>query len=270
MTRQPHQRSDSLPARAPSAAPRTDQPPRGPATPARPGAGGVPDQRALVLASLVLHPYPRDMRHVPRSAAALASDRAAATTIAAHPGRAAAPAGDVAPRCRAVVSATAARAPRADGALQQRHQVAVDDRRRLGRARLKRDLRGGRLTLAAVAARRPEPLRELPRIGRQRLERLNRHVIAARVNLARTLADAATATLRRLLAELDGAEPARLDAGTSMRLERGERDWRALALTLDRLICEHERSVRDEPHAAERWARADERLHGARPVRRQP
>ena len=40
-----------------------------------------------------------------------------------------------------------------------------------------------------------------------------------------------------------------------MRLECGERDWRALALTLDRLIREHERSVRDEPHAAERWGR---------------
>ena len=42
------------------------------------------------------------------------------------------------------------------------------------------------------------------------------------------------------------------------------RDWRALALALDRLIREHERSVRDESLPAERWAWADERLHEAR------
>jgi hypothetical protein len=149
------------------------------------------------------------------------------------------------------VSAPAAtRAPQADGALlQRRDALGAANRTRLGRAQLKRDLRAGRLTLAEVAAHRPEPLRELPLftllgelpgVGQRRVERLNRRAITARVNLARTLADASTATLRWLVAELDGAEPDHLAVDVPARLDHGEGDSRALALTLDRLIREHE------------------------------
>ncbi len=58
---------DAFASPTPCAAPRPDRPPRDPALPARPGAGGVPDQRALVLASLVLYAYPREQNHAPRT-----------------------------------------------------------------------------------------------------------------------------------------------------------------------------------------------------------
>ena len=178
----------------------------------------------------------------------------------------------------------AARAPHQNAALRQRHDaLGAANHTRLARAQLKRELRAGRLTIAEVTARRPEPLRELtlfallgelPGIGQRRLERLNRRAIAARVNLARTLADASAATLRWLVAELDRTEPEGepRDDDVAPRRARAERDWRSLALALDRLICDHERSIRDESLPAERWVWADERLHDARAtlMRRQP
>jgi hypothetical protein len=150
---------------------------------------------------------------------------------------------------------------------------ALARRARSERAALKRALRAGHLTLGEVAARRPGPLRdvplfallgELPGIGQRRLEHLNRRAIAARINLARTLGQASTATLGWLLAELNGAQPDELGPEPSAVAEDDQRDWRAVALSLDRLIREHERSVRDESLPAERWAWADERLHNAR------
>ena len=108
-------------------------------------------------------------------------------------------------------------------------------------------------------------LGELRGMRQRRVERLNRRAIAARVNLARTLGEASTATLRWLLAELD-SETEDLELAPEPSIAGGSegRDWRALALALDRLIREHERSVRDESLPAERWAWADERLHQAR------
>ena len=97
------------------------------------------------------------------------------------------------------------------------------------------------------------------------MERLNRRAIVARVNLARTLGEASTATLRWLLAELESeTEDLELAPEPSTASGSEGRDWRALALALDRLVREHERSVRDESLPAERWAWADERLHEAR------
>jgi hypothetical protein len=163
-------------------------------------------------------------------------------------------------------------APRADG---HTGGPALARRARSERAALKRALRAGHLTLGEVAARRPGPLRdmalfalvgELPGMGQRRLEHLNRRAIAARINLARTLGEASTTTLGWLLAELDGAEAQDLEfALEPSRVAEDEAcDWRAVALALDRLIREHERSVRDESLPAERWAWADERLHDAR------
>jgi hypothetical protein len=174
-------------------------------------------------------------------------------------------------RERAAVSATLP-ALRADGHTEG---PALARRARSERAALKRALRAGRLTLGEVAARRPGPLRdmplftllgELPGMGQRRVERLNRRAIAARINLARTLGEASTATLGWLLAELGSVEPDELELAPepSAAAEDDQRDWRAVALSLDRLIREHERSVRDESLPAERWAWADERLHNAR------
>jgi hypothetical protein len=135
------------------------------------------------------------------------------------------------------------------------------------RTALKRELRAGRLTLGDLAARRPEPLRdvtlfallcEVPGMGQRRMERLNRRAMGARINLARTLGEASNGTLGWLLSEL-GRVPGPPDA-----VKDDGCDWRAVALSLDRLIREHERSVRDESLPAERWAWADERLHNAR------
>ena len=175
---------------------------------------------------------------------------------------------------RVAVSATLPALER-DGQLGQRlGALALANRAKSDRAALKRDLRAGRLTFAEVAAQRPALLRDMPLFAllgelrgmrQRRVERLNRRAIVARVNLARTLGEASTATLRWLLAELD-SEPEDLEPApepsTPARSER--RDWQALALALDRLIGEHERSVRDESLPAERWACADERLHQAR------
>jgi hypothetical protein len=172
-------------------------------------------------------------------------------------------------RERAAVSATLP-APQAD-----RHTdgPALARRARSERAALKRALRAGRLTLGEVAVRRPAPLRdmplftllgELPGMGQRRVERLNRRAIAVRINLARTLGEASTATLGWLLAEFDSAQPDEFAPEPSAVAEDDQRDWRAVALSLDRLIREHERSVHDESLPAERWAWADERLHNAR------
>jgi hypothetical protein len=176
------------------------------------------------------------------------------------------------------VSATVA-ALEADG---HTGTVALARRARSERAALKGELRAGRLTLAGAAETRPAPLRdmplfallgELPGMGQRRIERLNRRAIAARINLARTLGRASTATLGWLLAELDSADrlvDLELDSGPSAVAVDEGRDWRALALGLDRLIREHERSVRDESLPAERWAWADERLHEARAAIMEP
>jgi hypothetical protein len=162
--------------------------------------------------------------------------------------------------------------PRADG---HTGGATVARRARSERAALKRALRAGHLTLGEVAARRPGPLcdmplfalvGELPGMGQRRLERLNRRAIAARVNLARTLGEASITTLGWLLAELDGAEAQGLEFAFAQTLVAEDEacDWRAVALALDRLISEHERTVRDESLPAERWAWADKRLHDAR------
>ena len=142
------------------------------------------------------------------------------------------------------------------------------------RAALKRELRAGRLTLGELVARRPEPLRdvtlfallcEVPGLGQRRMERLNGRAMAARINLARTFGEASNATLRWLLSELGGTQPDGLDLLPGPPDAESEGcDWRAVALRLDRLIREHERSVRDESLPAERWAWADESLHTAR------
>jgi hypothetical protein len=168
---------------------------------------------------------------------------------------------------------TSVPATRAEG--QPGAVAAVGRRARSERAALKRALRAGRLTLGEVAARRPGPLRDmplfalvgvLPGIGQRRLEHLNRRAIAARINLARTLGEASTTTLGWLLAELDGAEAQDLEFALAppQVAEDETHDWRAVALALDRLIREHERSVCDESLPAERWVWADERLHNAR------
>ena len=177
-------------------------------------------------------------------------------------------------RERIAVSATLPALGR-DGQLGQRlGALALANRAKSDRAALKRDLRAGRLTFAEVAAQRPAPLCDVPLFAllgelrgmrQRRVERLNRRAIVARVNLARTLGEASTATLRWLLAELESeTEDLELAPEPSTAREGEGRDWRALALALDRLVREHERSVRDESLPAERWAWADERLHEAR------
>jgi hypothetical protein len=137
----------------------------------------------------------------------------------------------------------------------------------LEKAHLRRGLRSGAVTLPHVARERPGPLRpiplfaivlELPGIGCRRLSRLNQRAIADDINLAVTLGEASDRTLKWLVHEISG-----LDEVTVASVpEQG--DWRALALALDDLVLDHERSVRDESLPVERWALADERLHQER------
>jgi hypothetical protein len=171
---------------------------------------------------------------------------------------------------RVEMSATTAAAVGADeraGALARARLAKAE------RSALKRELRAGRLTFGELAARRPEPLCdvtlfallcEVPGMGQRRMERLNRRALAARINLARTLGEASNSTLRWLLTELGGTPPEHLDSDARDVADDNKCDWRAVALRLDRVIREHERSVRDESLPAERWAWADERLHTAR------
>jgi hypothetical protein len=134
-------------------------------------------------------------------------------------------------------------------------------------ADLRRDLRRGVLTLPDVARERPRSLRplalfalvlELPGFGCRRLDRLNQRAIADGVNLAVTLGEASEQTLEWLVREITGLD----DVSVAAVPEDG--DWRALALALDELVLDHERSVRDESLPVDRWAHADERLHQAR------
>ena len=150
--------------------------------------------------------------------------------------------------------------------------VTADRRPSGGRARAEKasvraDLRSGALTLPEVVRVRPGALRplalfalvlELPGFGCRRLERLNERAIADGVNLAVTLGGAPQRTLRWLAREIAGLD----EATVAVVPEEG--DWRALALALDDLVLDHERSVRDESLPAERWAMADERLHQER------
>jgi hypothetical protein len=140
-------------------------------------------------------------------------------------------------------------------------------RGRLEKGHLRRELRSGVLTLPMVARDRPEPLRplalfalllELPGFGCRRLAKLNQRAIKAGVNLAVTLGDASEGTLEWVVREISG-----LDEITVAPIPEAG-DWRALALALDDLVLDHERSVRDESLPVDRWAFADERLHQAR------
>jgi hypothetical protein len=140
-------------------------------------------------------------------------------------------------------------------------------RGRLEKEHARRDLRRGVLTLPEVVRERPRALRplalfalvlELPGFGCRRLDRLNQRAIADGVNLAVTLGEASVDTLEWLVHEIAG-----LDEMTVAPVPE-DGDWRAVALALDELVLNHERSVRDESLPVDRWAYADERLHQAR------
>ena len=140
-------------------------------------------------------------------------------------------------------------------------------RGRLEKAHVRRALRSGALTLPQVVRERPGALRplalfalvlELPGFGCRRLSRLNELAIADDINLAVTLGEASECTLEWLVRQI-----ARLDDVTVAPVPE-EGDWRALALALDELVLEHERSVRDESLPVDRWAFADEHLHQGR------
>jgi hypothetical protein len=96
---------------------------------------------------------------------------------------------------------------------QARRALLDANRARVEKAGIRREFRDGTVTLAAIAAERPEPLRamplfslllELPRFGRHRLDKLNRRAIADGINLARTLGDASASTLDWLVRTVDG------------------------------------------------------------------
>ncbi len=140
-------------------------------------------------------------------------------------------------------------------------------RRRLETEHVRRDLRRGVLTLPDVARERPGSLRplalftlvlELPGFGCRRLDRLNQRAIADRVSLAVTLGEASEHTLEWLVREITGLDE------VSVAAVPEDGDWRSLALALDELVLDHERSVRDESLPVDRWALADERLHQER------
>lgn len=96
---------------------------------------------------------------------------------------------------------------------QARRALLDANRKRVEKANIKRDFRKGTVTLADIAAERPEPLQglplfalllELPGFGRHRLDMLNRRAIADGINLARTLGDASASTLQWLVRTIDG------------------------------------------------------------------
>lgn len=147
------------------------------------------------------------------------------------------------------------------------------NRNRLGKAAAKRALRNGSLTLAEVAASRPEPLRpmplfslllELPGLGHSRLVKINQRAVTDRINLAVNLGGASPDMLDWLVTAVTG----QLDFNTPDALTGAAAadGWRSVAQALDTLVLEHERSVLDESQPVERWAWADERLHRARAV----
>jgi len=140
-------------------------------------------------------------------------------------------------------------------------------RGRLEKTHVRRELRSGALTLPQVVRERPGPLRplalfalvlEVPGFGCRRLGRLNQRAIADDMNLAVTLGEASERTLKWLVREIAG-----LDEVTVAPVPE-EGNWRALALALDELVLDHERSVRDESLPVDRWALADEHLHQGR------
>jgi hypothetical protein len=96
---------------------------------------------------------------------------------------------------------------------QARRALLDANHKRVEKANIKRDFRKGTVTLADIAAERPEPLQalplfalllELPGFGRHRLDMLNRRAIADGINLARTLGDASASTLDWLVRTVDG------------------------------------------------------------------
>ena len=106
---------------------------------------------------------------------------------------------------------------------QARRALLDANRTRVEKANIKRDFREGTVTLADIAAERPEPLRalplfalllELPGFGRHRLDMLNRRAIADGINLARTLGDASASTLEWLVRTVDGQTE---DAGATTK-----------------------------------------------------
>jgi hypothetical protein len=143
-------------------------------------------------------------------------------------------------------------------ALKHANEVRVD------KASVRQSLRNGSLTLAEVAATRPPTLcttplfalmLELPGFGARRLEKLNRRALEDGINLALTLGGASERTLRWLVREHSGQQD------VQVALIPRDAEWQDVALALDTLVLEHERSVRDESLPAERWVWADERLH---------
>lgn len=96
---------------------------------------------------------------------------------------------------------------------QARSALLDANRIRVEKANIKRDFREGTVTLADIAAERPEPLQalplfarllELPGFGHRRLDKLNRRAMAEGINLARTLGDASASTLEWLVRTVDG------------------------------------------------------------------
>lgn len=155
---------------------------------------------------------------------------------------------------------------------------------RSDKAKLRRQMRNGSITLARILEERPEPLRstplftlvlDLPGFGQRRLEQLNRRALIDQVNLALTLAAASAHTLGWLLKEITGQVAAPVDAVVDdgeawediVRIPEpavDDDDWRSVALALDTLVLEHERDVYDESLPVERWALADGQLHRSR------
>ncbi len=116
------------------------------------------------------------------------------------------------------VTITAPASARGSERVAQARRALLDaNRTRVEKANIKRDFREGNVTLAAIAAERPEPLQfvplfslllELPGFGRHRLDKVNRRAIADGINLARTLGDASASTLDWLVRTVDGDDHA--------------------------------------------------------------
>lgn len=94
-----------------------------------------------------------------------------------------------------------------DRAEQAQAALQVANAKRCAKARLRRDIKAGQITLAQIVATRPleladcplfEVLLMFPQRGQRALVEINRHAIRDRVNLAVTFGDASTTTLRWL------------------------------------------------------------------------
>lgn len=95
---------------------------------------------------------------------------------------------------------------------QRQQALRTANRKRLGKARLMREIHDGTLTLAELVEQRPSELAQmplfefvlaLPRFGTRRLTALNHRAIVARVNLARLFGEVSRETLDWLVAEIE-------------------------------------------------------------------